>query len=94
MDDAPLYAVRCVVCQETVISPSQSRAVCDRCGSRYPGSLIKAHVDPFDYALKLATGEIIRFREAAIKGDYVRLSPADNFQMEQHPGAFAFDRGA
>lgn len=42
---------------------------------RYPPSLLKATEDHFDYALKLTTGEVIRFTEATIHGDYVTLHP-------------------
>ena len=42
----------------------------------YPPSLLKATDDTFDYALKLTTGEIIRFSQATLHGDYVTLLPA------------------
>lgn len=42
---------------------------------RSPPSLLKATQDYFDYALKLTTGEVIRFAQAKIHGDYVTLEP-------------------
>lgn len=48
-------------------------AVCAECARLYPRSLLKATCDPFDYALRLSTGEIIRFNQAEIHGEYVEL---------------------
>ena len=44
---------------------------------RYPPSLRKATEDTFDYALRLTTGEIIRFQYAELHGDYVTLHAGD-----------------
>ena len=53
---------------------------CESCGrvlpdedGRIPPSLRKALCDPFDYALKLRSGEVIRFSSALIDGDFVTL---------------------
>jgi pyruvate/2-oxoacid:ferredoxin oxidoreductase beta subunit len=46
---------------------------CEACCRRYPPALLKACYDPFDYALQLSTGHVIRFHEARIHGDYVTL---------------------
>jgi hypothetical protein len=71
---------------------------CPSCQKRYPSSLLKACIDhPFDYALKLVTGEIMCFTRASIHGEYVHLS-MENHPIAQHPEClqhlpFVFDRG-
>lgn len=57
---------------------------CDACSKRYPPSLIKACVDPLDYALKLRTGEVIRFEVAAINGggEWVTLTNCSGLEHE------------
>jgi hypothetical protein len=59
--------------------------------------LLKACQDCFDYALKLSTGEIIRFSQAEIHGDYATLlgSPEDNTSLDGKKQGlpFVFDRG-
>jgi hypothetical protein len=48
--------------------------LCFACRHRYPPSLLKAVSDPFDYALRLRTGEVIQFQSAELNGDYVTLT--------------------
>src|SRR6516164_3065130 len=75
--------------------------VCDSCSRFYPPSLLKAASDFFDYALRLSSGEIIRFRSADIHGDYVTLYGGDGSHCSgsladcgQDPALpFIFDRG-
>jgi hypothetical protein len=76
-------------------------AVCDSCRRFYPPSLLKAAEDCFDYALRLSSGEIIRFHSAKIHGDYVTLYGGDGsydsqalVDCQQHSSMpFIFDRG-
>jgi len=46
------------------------------CASNIRGrALVKACADPFDYALKLNTGEVIRFESAEfLDADWIRIS--------------------
>jgi len=54
---------------------------------KLPPALEKACGDPFDYVLKLRTGEIIRFSEAEIHGDYATLTiHGDSRFAFQHQG--------
>ena len=50
---------------------------CDRCTDRYGPVLIKAAGDHFDYAVRLVSGEIIRFHDASLHGEWVTLSDID-----------------
>ena len=58
-------------------------------------------MDYFEYALRLSSGEIIRFHSAKIYGDYVTLSGGDGgydsrslAACEQDPSLpFSFERG-
>jgi hypothetical protein len=51
---------------------------CRRCRRKYPDSLLKALPDnPFEYAIKLRTGEVWFFTGAEIQGDYVHLEFED-----------------
>lgn len=69
---------KCAVCANTferITEENQSFApFCQRCNERYPDSLLKAHIDPFAYALKLRTGEIVMFDECRIDGNYAHLT--------------------
>ncbi len=71
-----LVTPRCIACNHTIQQQQAYDApwqVCNACDQRYPPSLIKAASDPFDYACRLVTGEVIRFDHATIHGDYVTL---------------------
>lgn len=47
---------------------------CEVCNARWPQSLLKATIDdPWDYAMRLRTGEVYRFIGAKIYGEYARL---------------------
>src|SRR5206468_2842452 len=50
-----------------------SELVCEDCRPMFPLSLLKATIDPFFYALRMSTGEVIHFVQATIHGDYVRI---------------------
>lgn len=64
--------------------------VCAECALRYPNSLIKACVDEFSYALRLRSGDIIRFAFAEIHGEFVTVSSP--FGTERG-NVFPFPRG-
>jgi hypothetical protein len=72
---------------------------CLACRRKYPDSLLKATCDPFEYALKLRTGEVWYFTEARIDGDYVHLDftnhPLYNVPYGEKPNPLphCFERG-
>jgi hypothetical protein len=70
--------------------------ICPSCAPLYPHSLLKASFDPFDYALRLRTGEVIYFQECSFRGDWVCLTvhkcpyqAAHDMSTLRHP----FERG-
>jgi hypothetical protein len=65
----------CPRCGDSYTKESEDfgQLVCGDCRPLFPPSLLKATVDPFDYALRLRTGEEIRFNTAEIHGDYVTI---------------------
>jgi hypothetical protein len=66
--------VACGVCgKPTPTADDPNFTFCAECQWRYPASLLKATVDQFDYACRLRTGEVIRFEQATIQGDFVTL---------------------
>jgi hypothetical protein len=83
--------VECPACGVNRVQQSfeQSDSVCYPCQKRYPASLLKASVDPFDYALKLITGEVVRFESASINGDYVHLEGVRSDDSGGLPYGFA-----
>lgn len=93
-----LYDTRerlCKCCRRAVVS-DLFFVVCDQCIHLYPPSLLKAVNDDFDYALRLKTGEIIRFSSAEICGDYVVLKGqyyGDSKMVTGKGVDFTFDRG-
>lgn len=46
---------------------------CPSCAGRLPPALRKACCDPFDYACGLRTGEVVRFNQAEVHGEWVTL---------------------
>jgi hypothetical protein len=97
MDTETQTTFACYVCGEAAIRSEDPEQVedfvaCAGCRKRYPAALIKATVDPLDYALKLTTGEEIRFESATIHGDFAHLSSEHSkgrLKGLSHP----FDRG-
>lgn len=64
------------VCCKTIIGIGEEGGpewACPECRLLYPASLIKAACDPFDYALGLNDGTIIRFSEAEFHGKWVTI---------------------
>jgi hypothetical protein len=53
---------------------SEFPPVCDDCKGKFPDSLLKACGDPFTYAMRLRTGEVIVFSEARIDGEFCHIS--------------------
>jgi len=104
-DTSALDAVRPAKEAETVTCPGCHRECtrpggpihtygCAPCKRIYPQVLLKAACDPFDYALKLRTGEVIRFYEAHIHGDHVTLSgQTNNYEAPVEGLQFACPRG-
>lgn len=72
---------------------------CPNCTARYGTHLLKATVDPFDYAVRLTSGDLIYFAYASIDGDWVYLADQDihrddHHGMSPHPTPNPlFDRG-
>jgi hypothetical protein len=92
MADEPDLIAACDACGEQM--PGEAESVCRSCQRKLPPSLYKALGDPFQYALRLRTGEVWCFSEAEIHGDYVTLS-LDDFQEDGPPRrrVFPFARG-
>ena len=70
----------CPVCNVETDSydPDAYPKLCFPCQQRYPPALFKATIDrPFDYALGLRDGRVIRFEGAVIHGDFVTLYGPD-----------------
>lgn len=73
---ATLTDTTCPRCGDSYTKESDEdfgQLVCGECRPLFPLSLLKATADPFDYALRLRTGEEIRFSTAEIHGDYVTI---------------------
>ena len=85
----------CECCRQYAVPyPSDPPFICVLCTSTLPHSLIKATYDSFDYAMKLRTGEVIRFREAKIHGAFVTLNIDQNGGTDKrHYNDFSFERG-
>lgn len=86
--------IRLFTCQEcgaTIDRNAVEQPFCRACARTYPPALIKASNDPFDYACRLRTGEIICFRSATIQGNFVTLEI--NQDNQGGPLPFSFDRG-
>ena len=87
----------CLVCGKVLITnPESPKFACEDCSKKYPSSLIKALFDPFDYALGLLDGTIIRFTQASIRGDWVTLlgsESAGDHPLETPVYGFKFYRG-
>jgi hypothetical protein len=81
----------CIICQDR----ASQDGICIHCQRTYPPALIKAVGDPFDYALRLVTGEIFRFTSATIHGEYVTLEGFGGSTGETLPQkmAYPFPRG-
>jgi hypothetical protein len=60
----------CIVTDKSVESADE---VCDEHARMLPPSLLKALVDPFDYALALRDGTVVRFSHAEISGEFAVL---------------------
>jgi hypothetical protein len=88
--DRPIDAVSetCIACGGLV--PPALRepwpTACPVCQDRYPPSLLKAAGDAFDYALRLRSGEVIRFETAEIHGAYATLRGIDRWGGDRHLG--------
>ena len=80
--------MNCLVgCGRPAPASEQFEFFCEACKAKYPPSLLKAVQDPFNYACRLDTGEVINFESATIAGDYCTLEGI------QQPAARLFERG-
>jgi hypothetical protein len=73
VQDSVSVPTHCLVCRGELDANSDSRC-CVGCNSKYPASLLKSIGDPFDYALQLRTGLMIRFRTSSIDGEFAHLT--------------------
>lgn len=80
--------------EDTEIPYAAMNHLCALCERGYPESLLKAVVDPFDYALCLRSGDVVRFESARLRGAFVHLKGVREWDHEsaEWPG-FTFDRG-
>ena len=85
----------CPVCDGPMPDGTAYTDGCAACRDRYPAALLKAHGDYFDYALRLRTGEVIRFMEARIEGDWVHLTVSPACDQPEFFGRLPYpmDRG-
>ena len=68
----------CEICSELILNypnPEPEEPYCADCLLNLPASLIKSIGDPFDYACRLRTGEIVFFEHAEVRGGWVTLFP-------------------
>jgi hypothetical protein len=74
-NEETLVQSTCEVCRTTEVDPDFG--ICDACERRYPRLLISAALaDPESrevYLARLVTGETVKFRYAALDGEYVML---------------------
>ena len=60
--------------EDVFASDGGAAGLCPVCARSYPASLLKAACDPFDYALRLTTGEVIYFETCGFHGEWVHLT--------------------
>jgi hypothetical protein len=79
MNNGTRITEQCIACNTLIVHPAPQpdeyyKPICDACYARYPDELIKAVGDPFEYAMRLTSGELIRFESAIIKGEWVHIT--------------------
>ena len=89
-----LRAGRCPVCGGNLPEETPYADGCDACTEKYPAALLKAHRDSFDYALRLRTGEVVRFESAHINGEWAHLTLLpDDMQLAIDGLPYLMERG-
>lgn len=83
MAEAELVPGHCRICG--MLLQVGDGPVCSDCKPGVPLVLIRATQDPFDYALGLVSGEVIRFREARLQGKWVVLEGMDEVDDLRSP---------
>lgn len=87
---------RCQSCL-SALGEGVASALCRRCWRSFPAALVKALVDPFDYAVGLRDGTVIRFTRAEIQGHYVHLAGVSEWnylgRSEENIDRYVFGRG-
>lgn len=76
MDNEPTAAPQALRCSQctALFEPRENWDVaCAACAAQLPPSLLKAVGDPFMYALRLRTGEVIEFECVTLHGTYATL---------------------
>jgi hypothetical protein len=97
--ETKLVRFECVACGETKVIhvpvavplAAEPPLFCSPCEAKYPESLLKAFIDPFTYALKLRTGEVLEFQSARASGDFVHL--VFEGECESNDVPFRLERG-
>ena len=76
---------------------SHAWGFCQPCIDKYSFALLKSTVDPFDYAMRLSSGEIIYYDECSINGDWVSIrrpiQKGPDVNSVQGPKLPPFERG-
>jgi hypothetical protein len=74
-DQWTAFHLDCAACAvvgcDATVAPSGE--VCALHEGTYPPALVKAACDPFDYALRLVTGEVVYFGTCQLHGDWVHV---------------------
>jgi hypothetical protein len=89
--DTSCCPVCCRACGRTAANTGKQPEFCTACARRCPEALLKATYDTFHYALRLRTGEIIRFSRAFIQGEFVHLD-LDDLYVNYQPFPFNTDK--
>lgn len=75
-DEDSIKNSECQICKAKILANENapfSGQVCINCDEKYLPALVKACIDPFDYAVGLRNGLTLRFEYAEIHGDFVTL---------------------
>lgn len=94
IEEKKLVKSTCEQCGNSFIAPEDAYAGhCEACEQKYGSHLLKAATDPFDYAIGLRDGMVLRWTggTCTIRGDWVHIP-----QPDQEPGKFLpfpFERG-
>lgn len=82
---------RCVVCDCREIAVGPHGGACEQHARRFPPALLKAAGDPFDYALRLVTGEIVYFNECDLYDGWAHVSAFDDDLRKSWHGTTPFE---
>lgn len=72
------YEGHCQVCRVQMIIQPAEPPICGKCNNALGPHLAKALCDPFDYAIGLKSGEVIRCSEVNMHGEWVVLNQVNS----------------